>query len=66
VGQMLARNRALFEEARDLGGKRYPIGALTFSHQDWVEHYGADWPRFAQHKQTYDPGHILTPGPGIF
>jgi len=34
VTQMLARNRTLFEKARALGGTRYPIGSLEFSHQD--------------------------------
>jgi cytokinin dehydrogenase len=64
--QMLARNRTLFEQARDLGGKRYPIGSLDFSHEDWVEHYGGAWRAFKRAKRRYDPGNILGPGPGIF
>jgi FAD/FMN-containing dehydrogenase len=64
--EMLARNRALFEEARDLGGTRYPIGSVEFSHADWVRHYGRAWNDFKRAKKQYDPGNILGPGPGIF
>jgi cytokinin dehydrogenase len=63
---MLDRNRTLFEQARDLGGKRYPIGSLEFSTHDWAEHYGRSYRTFKRLKHRYDPGGILTPGPGIF
>lgn len=64
--QMLARNRRLFEHARALGGTRYPIGSLSFTHDDWVTQYGDSWQRLATLKRRYDPANILTPGPGIF
>lgn len=64
--RMLSRNRALFEKARDVGGKRYPIGALEFDRRDWIRHYGRQWPEFARAKRRFDPSGILTPGPGIF
>jgi FAD/FMN-containing dehydrogenase len=64
--QMLARNRALFEQARDLGGTRYPIGSLEFDRDDWEEHYGREWRDFKRAKRRYDPSNILSPGPGIF
>jgi cytokinin dehydrogenase len=64
--RMLARNRTLFEKARDLGATRYPIGALRFSRADWVAHYGSQWQAFQQAKHRFDPSKILTPGPGIF
>mgnify|MGYP000364082030 CR=1 FL=1 len=64
--RMLARNRALFEQARELGGTRYPIGALEFDHSDWVEQYGDDWQEFKALKRRFDPQRILAPGQGIF
>jgi len=64
--QMLARNRALFEQARDAGGTRYPIGSLEFSRLDWARQYGEVWHEFKRLKLRFDPDRILTPGPGIF
>jgi cytokinin dehydrogenase len=64
--RMLARNRALFEAARDLGGTRYPIGSVEFSRADWAEHYGEVWHDFKRWKRRFDPDGILAPGPGIF
>jgi FAD/FMN-containing dehydrogenase len=66
VTQMLARNRTLFEKARALGGTRYPIGSLEFSHQDWRIQYGDVWDDFRRAKHRFDPDQILSPGPGIF
>jgi cytokinin dehydrogenase len=63
---MLARNRTLFEQARDVGGTRYPIGSLEFSKHDWARHYGRSYRTFKRIKRRYDPGNIMTPGPGIF
>lgn len=64
--EMLGRNDRLFDAARPLGGVRYPIGALTFDQDDWKQHYGSRWPDLVARKRRYDPGGILTPGPGIF
>jgi len=64
--QMLARNRTLFEQARAVGGTRYPIGSLEFSQADWKQHYGNFWHDLVHLKKKYDPDKILTPGPGIF
>jgi FAD/FMN-containing dehydrogenase len=66
VSKMLARNRALFEKARALGGTRYPIGSLEFSHQDWRIQYAEAWDDFKRAKLRFDPDGILTPGPAIF
>jgi cytokinin dehydrogenase len=63
---MLDRNRALFELARDLGGKRYSIGALEFDQADWCEHFGEAFDTFRKRKKRFDPDNILTPGLGIF
>lgn len=64
--RMLERNRTLFERARELGGTRYPIGSLDFSHADWRAHQGDQYHRFARLKKQMDPSGILTPGPGIY
>lgn len=66
VTQMLTRNRTLFEKARALGGTRYPIGSLEFSHEDWRIQYGDVWDFFKAAKRRFDPDQILSPGPGIF
>lgn len=64
--QMLARNRTLFEQARDQGGTRYTISSIAFDHDDWVQQYGDAWCEFRDRKEKYDPDNILTPGLGIF
>jgi cytokinin dehydrogenase len=66
VDAQVAANRALFEQARALGGTQYPIGSLPFSPADWHQHFGADWPHFLSLKARYDPRQVLTPGQGIF
>lgn len=66
VETMLARNRRLFEQAREAGGTRYPIGALEFTTRDWRRQYGPLWNEFRQRKQRFDPDNILSPGSGIF
>jgi FAD/FMN-containing dehydrogenase len=66
VHDMVAANRALFEQARELDGTRYPIGSMPFSPADWRQHFGADWQRFQRQKARYDPQQVLTPGQGIF
>jgi len=63
---MVARNRVLFEAARDLGGKKYVISAIPFSRNDWQQHYHPVWGPFVSAKHRYDPDVVLTPGPGIF
>jgi hypothetical protein len=66
VAKQLADNRALYEAARAVGGKRYPVGSVPFTQADWHDHYGAQWPAFAAAKACYDPQHLLTPGQGMF
>jgi FAD/FMN-containing dehydrogenase len=65
VDAQVAANRALFEQARALGGTHYPIGSLPFSPADWRQHFGEDWPHFLSLKERYDPRQVLTPGQGI-
>ncbi len=64
--RMVARNRALFEKGKAMGGYRYPIGTLDFDRSDWRHHYGREYRRFKHLKRRYDPRGILTPGPEIF
>ncbi|MGZ8940099.1 MAG: FAD-binding protein, partial [Limisphaerales bacterium] len=66
ANQMLERNRRWFERALEAGARRYPIGALEFSKQDWAQHYGPIWNQFRKWKQRFDPDNILSPGSGIF
>lgn len=63
---MVSANRALYEAALAVGSTMYPIDAIPMSSEDWVTHYGDTWSTFVQRKATYDPHHVLTPGPGIF
>lgn len=64
--QMVAANRALYEQVRAVGGTRYAIGAIPLTQADWAQHFGAAWPQFQQAKAKFDPDHILSPGQGIF
>jgi len=66
AGVLVADNRALFEQARALGGYEYPVGSIPLSHSDWVQHFGPQWPSLAAARRRYDPNGILTPGQGIF
>lgn len=64
--RMLARNRRLYEKARDVGGTIYPIGAIPLTQRDWRDQYGRLFAEFKSRKRRFDPSGILTPGPGIF
>ena len=64
--QQRADNRVLYERARDAGGKRYAIGSVPLTAQDWVDHFGADYPAFVAAKAAWDPRRVLSPGQGIF
>lgn len=66
AGQLVAKNRAIYEDLRDLGGKRYAISSIPFDPQDWHDHFGDQWWDFAIAKLKYDPKNVLTPGQGIF
>jgi FAD/FMN-containing dehydrogenase len=66
VQGLVAKNRAIYEQLRDLGGKRYPISAIPFAPADWIDHFGSKWGAFVAAKSEYDPEKVLTPGQGIF
>jgi cytokinin dehydrogenase len=63
---LVAANRALFDRATALGGKRYPFDSVPFTKHDWQKHYQPAWGRFVSAKRAYDPDEIMTPGQGIF
>ena len=66
VDAALKDNRALFDQARALGGYQYPIGSIPMTPGDWRQHFGPVFPFLAAARRRYDPGGILTPGQGIF
>lgn len=66
VAQLIAANRALFERATMLGGKRYPFDSVPMTKHDWQKHYQPLWGKFVSAKRHFDPDEILTPGQGIF
>jgi cytokinin dehydrogenase len=63
---LIAKNREIYEDLHQIGGKRYAISSVPFDQQDWKDHFGAYWPLFVGNKLEYDPKNTLTPGQGIF
>jgi cytokinin dehydrogenase len=63
---VLAENRRLYEENRDLGGRFYTISAVPLGHHDWVKHFQPFWGRLVSEKSRHDPDNVLGPGPGVF
>jgi FAD/FMN-containing dehydrogenase len=63
---LVEANRALFDRATALGGKRYPFDSVPLTKHDRQKHYQPAWGRFVSAKRVYDPDEILTPGQGIF
>jgi cytokinin dehydrogenase len=64
--RLVTANRAIYERVRGAGGTLYPVSALPMSGDDWRRHFGSAWQRLRDAKQTFDPGHVLTPGYEIF
>ncbi|MFL6257741.1 MAG: FAD-binding protein [Pyrinomonadaceae bacterium] len=63
---VIAENRRLYEEHRDLGGKFYTISAVPLEHHDWVKHFQPFWGGLVSEKSRRDPDNVLGPGPGVF
>ena len=63
---VLAENRRLYEENRDLGGKFYTISAVPVEQHDWIRHFQPFWGRLVSEKSRRDPDNVLGPGPGVF
>ncbi|HYY98109.1 MAG TPA: FAD-binding protein [Pyrinomonadaceae bacterium] len=66
VDSVLAENRRLYEENRELGGKFYTISAAPLDSHDWAEHFRPFWGRLVSEKHRRDPDNVLGPGPGVF
>ncbi|HEX7312967.1 MAG TPA: FAD-binding protein [Pyrinomonadaceae bacterium] len=66
VASVLAENRRLYDENRDLGGKSYTISAVPMSPHDWRKHFQPFWGRLVREKSRHDPANVLGPGPGVF
>jgi cytokinin dehydrogenase len=66
ISQVIARNRTFFEQMRQLGGVRYPIGVIPFRPHDWRSHLGSAWSAMERAKARYDPECTLNPGHGVF
>jgi cytokinin dehydrogenase len=64
--ELVAANRALFEQARAVGGFFYPIDSVPMSPQDWRRQFGPRWPLFFADKKLFDPQALLAPGQNIF
>jgi cytokinin dehydrogenase len=63
-GEVLAQNQALYVEAREKGGFRYPVDAQLVD--DWARHYGDEWNNFSAAKHKFDPNRLLSTGVNIF
>lgn len=61
AGEMVAANRALYEQAHAVGGTRYPMDAMPFTAGDWVSHYGTAMEGLRSAKRRYDPAGRLAP-----
>jgi hypothetical protein len=44
----------------------YPVGTSAMTAGAWQRQFGSQWNAFRDSKRRYDPGSLLTPGPGIF
>ncbi|WFU15076.1 FAD-binding protein [Bradyrhizobium sp. CB3481] len=60
--RMVAQNRSLYERLRSAGAMQYPVSAFPMSQDDWKDHFGPGWARFAENKRQLDPAGLLTPG----
>jgi len=66
VDAVLAENRNLYEQSRDLGGKFYTISAVQMDSHDWKTHFQNFWGHLLSEKRRHDPDNVLGPGPGVF
>ncbi|HEY3709934.1 MAG TPA: FAD-binding protein [Amycolatopsis sp.] len=57
--EMVESNAHWYRTALDLGGTRYPIGALPFTDADWRNHLGETYQPLSDAKARYDPGNLF-------
>lgn len=65
VEEIIAYNRTLYDQNRDLGGTNYPISAVRLTRRDWKRHYGPYWDGLVHAKRRYDPDNVLASGPDV-
>jgi FAD/FMN-containing dehydrogenase len=63
--RMVTQNRTLYDRLRRAGAMLYPVSAFPMSQDDWKDHFGPAWARFAELKRRLDPASLLTPGYAI-
>lgn len=66
IEQMVAVNRAIYENARDAGGVLYPVSALPMTAEDWKQHFGGQWTLLRDSKQRLNPVGVIASGYDIF
>jgi cytokinin dehydrogenase len=66
VEAVLAENRRLYEQNRDVGGKFYAISAVQMGSHDWQKHFQPFWGHLVSEKHKHDPDNVLGPGPCVF
>jgi FAD/FMN-containing dehydrogenase len=66
VNGVLAENRNLYEQSRDLGGKFYTISAVRMEPHDWKKHFQNFWGHLSSEKRRHDPDNVLGHGTGVF
>jgi hypothetical protein len=66
VNAVLAENRNLYEQNRDLGGKFYTISAVEMNSHDWKNHFQNFWGSLMSEKSQHDPDNVLGHGTGVF
>ena len=64
--EILERNKILYADAKENGGCRYPVDAISFTPEDWSNHYGEKWGIICSLKEKYDPDHLLSTGVDMF
>jgi len=52
------RETASFSSAHQMGGKHYPIGAISLTKEDWRQHFDSYWEQFESAKRRFDPDDI--------
>jgi cytokinin dehydrogenase len=66
VEAVLAENRNLYDQNRDLGGKFYTISAVRMEPHDWKKHFRNVWGELASEKHRRDPDNVLGHGTDVF
>lgn len=60
------QNRQIFKFCDEAGIKVKQYLPHYTTQQEWMDHFGDEWPRFYQRKMEFDPRRILATGQRIF